>query len=165
MRKPIEELIDEYQKSMYVAAYSVCGNAEDAHDVVQDTFIRYYTSKKEFNDEQHLKAWLLRVAVNRAKDINRSFWHKVNTLEYDVGYEEYSGRAPVFEDEKDSELFSAVMKLPYKYRIVIHLFYYEDMSSSEIAGVLRISEANVRVRLTRGRKMLKERLKEEWQDD
>lgn len=164
MRKPIEELINEYQKNIYVAAYSICGNAEDARDVVQDTFIRYYTSKKEFNDEQHLKAWLLRVAVNRAKDINRSFWHKIYTLE-NSEYDEYSCKTPVLENEEDSDLFDAVMALPYKYRVVIHLFYYEDMNISEIAGVLRISEANVKVRLTRGRKMLKDKLKEEWQDD
>ena len=80
MREPIEVLINEYQRNLFAAAFSICKNAEDANDVVQETFIQYYTSKKEFEDEQHLKAWLIRVAVNKSKDITRSFWrrNKVN---------------------------------------------------------------------------------------
>jgi RNA polymerase sigma factor (sigma-70 family) len=58
-----------------------------------------------------------------------------------------------------------VMGLPEKYRIIIHLFYYEDYSIREIANILKISEANVKVRLTRGRTLLKKTLKEEWNDD
>ena len=71
----------------------------------------------------------------------------------------------VFETSESETLFETVMKLPEKYRIVIHLFYYEDYSVREIANVLRISESNVKVRLSRGRSILKEQLKEEWNDD
>ena len=74
MRQSLEELIEAYQKSLYAAAFNICRNTDDANDVVQDTFIQYYTTKKQFQDEEHLKAWLLRVAINRAKDISRSFW-------------------------------------------------------------------------------------------
>lgn len=161
MRKPVEWLVNEYQKNLFAASYAICGNAEDARDAVQDTFIRYYTSKKEFKDEQHIRAWLLRVAVNRAKDMNRSFWRRNKYGEY---IEELKN-TPVFENEEESDLFDAVMKLPEKYRMVIHLFYYEDMEIKEISKVLGISEANVKIRLSRGRKMLKDRLKEEWLDD
>ena len=76
MRQSLEELIEAYQKSLYAAAFNICRNTDDANDVVQDTFIQYYTTKKQFQDEEHLKAWLLRVAINRAKDISRSFWKK-----------------------------------------------------------------------------------------
>ena len=68
-------------------------------------------------------------------------------------------------NEKAEDLFAAVMALPLKYRVVIHLFYYEDYSVKEIADILNISRDNVKTRLTRGRKQLKERLKEEWKDD
>lgn len=71
----------------------------------------------------------------------------------------------VFETSESETLFETVMKLPEKYRIVIHLFYYEDYSVREIANILRISESNVKVRLSRGRSILKEQLKEEWNDD
>lgn len=70
-----------------------------------------------------------------------------------------------FETPESEELFETVMKLPEKYRIVIHLFYYEDYTVHEIADILRITESNVKVRLSRGRGMLKEKLQEEWKDD
>ncbi len=70
-----------------------------------------------------------------------------------------------FETPESEELFETVMKLPEKYRIVIHLFYYEDYTIHEIADILRITESNVKVRLSRGRGMLKEKLQEEWKDD
>jgi len=62
-------------------------------------------------------------------------------------------------------LFETVLSLPEKYRIVIHLYYYEDYSIREIAGVLKISESNVKVRLSRGRRLLRKTLKEDWEDD
>lgn len=70
-----------------------------------------------------------------------------------------------FDSPEFSELFEAVMKLPKKYRIVIHLFYYEDYSINEIADILKISVSNVKVRLSRGRRMLRETLEEGWEDD
>jgi RNA polymerase sigma-70 factor (ECF subfamily) len=142
-----------------VAAFNVCGNTEDAQDVVQDTFLQYHTSAKQFNDEQHIKAWLLRVAINKAKDKQRSFWHRrVTTLE---DYRE----TLTFDNEKEGDLLEAVMALPEKYRIVIHLFYYEDMSLHKISEILKISESNAKVRLSRGRSMLKSMLKEEFTND
>ena len=71
----------------------------------------------------------------------------------------------VFETPVAEELFETVMKLPEKYRIIIHLFYYEDYTTQEIADILKISLSNVKVRLSRGRMLLKEVLQEEWEDD
>ena len=68
----------------------------------------------------------------------------------------------VFETPESEHLFETVMGLPEKYRIVIHLFYYEDYSVREIGEILKISESNVKVRLSRGRMLLRETLKEEW---
>lgn len=70
-----------------------------------------------------------------------------------------------FETPESEELFETVMNLPEKFRIIIHLFYYEDYAIREIADILKISESNVKVRLSRGRLLLKERLQEEWEDD
>jgi RNA polymerase sigma factor (sigma-70 family) len=106
MRIPVEVLIQEYQRNLFVAAFNICGNSEDAQDVVQDTFIQYHTSTKQFNGKQHIKAWLLRVAINRAKDKQRSFWHrKITTLE---DYNE----TVVFDNDSEGELLEAVMSLP-----------------------------------------------------
>lgn len=155
MRQPLEALIERYQRSLYAAAFNICRNPEDANDAVQDTFIQYYTSGKEFRDEEHLKAWLLRVAVNRAKDITRSFWRRNK-----ISIEEYAEEIP-FENQEDRELFEAVMKLPEKYRDVIHLYYYEELSVKEIAGILGASQGSVKMRLSRGRSFLRDVFKEE----
>lgn len=70
-----------------------------------------------------------------------------------------------FETPESETLFETVMQLPKKYRIVIHLYYYEDYSVGEIAKILKLSESNVKTRLMRGRAKLREVLKEEWDDD
>lgn len=70
-----------------------------------------------------------------------------------------------FPDSKSRDLFEEVMKLPDKFRIVIHLFYYEDYSVREIADILKLSESNVKTRLSRGRALLRNSLKEEWEND
>lgn len=159
MRQPLQELIARYQQNLYAAAFSVCKNAEDAEDAVQDTFIQYHISKKEFESEQHIRAWLLRVVINKAKNANLTFWRN-----HKVPWEDYMEQIP-FETEQSHDLFETVMKLPEKYRIVIHLFYYEGYSIAEIADILKLSQSNVKVRLSRGRTMLKNQLQEEWDDD
>ena len=159
MRQPVQELAASYQGSLFAAAFNICKNAQDAEDVVQDTFVQYYTSKKEFESEQHIRAWLMRVAVNKAKNINRTFWRRNK-----ISIEEYM-ETLVFETPAAETLFETVMQLPDKYRIVIHLYYYEEYAVREIAQILKLSESNVKIRLSRGRAMLKETLKEEWDDD
>lgn len=159
MKQSTQELVKLYQSSLFAAAFNVCKNAQDAEDVVQDTFIQYYISNKEFDSEQHIRAWLIRVAINKAKNVNRTFWRQ-NKL----SLEDYM-ESLTFETPEDEHLFETVMSLPEKYRIVIHLFYYEDYSVSEIADILKLSQSNVKVRLSRGREMLRKILKEEWDDD
>ncbi len=159
MKPPVETLIEKYRNNLYVMAFSVCKNAHDAEDVVQDTFIQYWAIKKEFESEQHIRAWLLRVAINKAKNKNSVFFRR-NSLPL----EDYI-QTLTFESEESSELFEAVMHLPEKYRIVIHLFYYEDYSIKEIADILKLTQGNVKVRLSRARLLLRNTLKEGWDYD
>jgi len=159
MKQTLEELVERYQNNLFAVAFNVCKNAQDAEDVVQDTFLRYYTMKKEFDSEQHIRAWLIRVAINKAKNCNRTFWRRNK-----CSLEEYM-ETLTFETPESENLFETVMKLPEKYRIVIHLFYYEDYTVHEIAEILNLSESNVKVRLSRGRAVLKAALKDEWDDD
>lgn len=145
MRQPVQQLIERYQNSLYAAAFNTCQNQMDAEDVVQETFVQYYTSRKEFESEQHIRAWLLRVVINKARNINRTFWKKNK-----CSLEDYI-ETLTFPNSQSRDLFEEVMKLPDKYRIVIHLFYYEDYSVREIADILKLSESNVKVRLSRGK--------------
>ena len=159
MRPPLETLIETYRQNLYVAAFNVCKNTQDAEDVVQETFLQYWSQRKEFETEQHVRAWLFRVAINRAKNVNNSFFRRSS-----LPLEDYVNQL-VFPSEESAELFESVMKLPVKYRVVIHLFYYEDYSVQEIADILKLSQSNVKVRLSRGRAALRDTLKEAWNDD
>lgn len=159
MRQSLHELAAMYQDNLFAAAFNICRNAQDAEDVIQDTFVQYYTTKKEFENEQHIRAWLLRVAINKAKNVTRTFWRRNK-----VSIEDYM-ETLTFDTPESENLFETVMQLPEKYRIVIHLYYYEDYTVREIADILKLSESNVKTRLSRGRAMLKKELKEEWDDD
>lgn len=159
MRIPVQELVEMYKNNIYAAAFNICKSAEDAEDVVQDTFLQYYMTKKEFDDEKHIRYWILRVAINKAKNIQSSFRRKK-----EMSLEDYV-ETLTFETPESRELFEEVMKLPEKYRVVIHLFYYEDYSVKEIAKILRTTESSVKVRLSRGRAKLKDALKEGWEDE
>ena len=159
MKLTVEEIYRKYADRVFAAAFSVCRNQADADDVVQDTFIKYNASDDIFRDEEHMKAWLLRVAINRAKDIRTSFWRRNR-----VSWEEYM-EGHSFDEPEDGRLFEAVMKLPDKYRTVIHLYYYEEYSVGEIAGILHSRDGTIKSRLSRGRSLLKTMLMEEWNDD
>lgn len=159
MRIPVQDLVEMYKDNIYAAAFNICKSAADAEDVVQDTFLQYYMTKKEFDDEKHIRYWILRVAINKAKNIQSSFRRK-----NEMSLEDYV-ETLTFETPESRELFEEVMKLPEKYRVVIHLFYYEDYSVKEIAKILRTTESSVKVRLSRGRAKLKDALKEEWEDE
>lgn len=159
MKLSAEDAFRLYGDRVFSAAFSVAGNKDDADDAVQDTFIQYCSQSREFADGEHLRAWLLRVAINKAKDQKRAFWQK-----HRVSWEEYMEALP-FKEPEDKLLFESVMSLPAKYRAVIHLYYYEDYSISQIAQLLRIREGTVKSQLSRGRQLLKTKMMEEWNDD
>ena len=159
MRLPLDVVIERYKNSLFSAAFAVCKNPHDAEDIIQDTFLAYHASSTQFESERHIRAWLLRVAINKAKNVTTSFWRKNM-----VTLEEYM-ETLIFEESEDRGLFEAVMDLPEKYRIVIQLFYYEDYSIREIASLLHSREGTVKSHLSRGRMLLKTKLKEEWNDD
>lgn len=159
MKLLLDEAYEKYADNVFAAAFSVCRNNADADDIVQDTFIKYYSYDLDFLDEPHIKAWLLRVAINKAKDTMTSFWKRNK-----VTWEDYMDEL-TFEQPQDGRLFDAVMKLPDKYRIVIHLFYYEEYSIQEISKMLKSHDGTVKSQLNRGRKLLKKMLMEEWNDD
>ena len=159
MRLLTETLIEKYKDNLFAIAFHICKNQADADDVVQDTFIQYHTTDRQFDSEQHIKAWLIRVAINKSKNLMTTFWRR-----HSENLDDYIENLP-FETKESENIFEQVMRLKEKYRIVIHLFYYEEYSIREISEILNVSESNVKVRLTRGRKMLKQLLKEEWDDD
>ena len=155
MRSTLEEAFQKYGDRVFSAAFSILRNREDADDVVQDTFLKYHMAQIQYMDETHLKAWLLRVAINRARDITAAFWRKNR-----VSWEEYMDELEFVQPE-DRSLFQSVMSLPEKYRLVLHLYYYEECSIKEIASLLHTGEGTIKSRLSRGRALLKTILTED----
>ncbi len=148
------QIIDIYGDKVLRLAYSYVHNMSDAEDILQDTLIQYMKAAPSFDGEEHEKAWILRVAANISK--NKIKYNKYR--ETDELMEEL-----VAEDEEDlSFVWDAVKQLPGKYREVIHLFYQEGLTTSEIAKVLERKESTVRSDLLRGREKLKTILKEAY---
>lgn len=154
-------LVDDFAGHVYKTALTYCGNRSDAEDVVQNTFLKLLQRREQFADEEHAKKWLIRVAINESKNMCTSFWRKRI-----VPLEESDSISDIgFATEKESKLYDAVMQLKEKYRIVIHLYYYEEYSIKEIAKILHIKETTIQTRLMRARAKLKEALKEDWLDE
>ena len=130
-------------------------NRYEAEDVFQEVFLKLFRHKEGICNEEHLKAWLIRVTVNQCKSLAVTVWNKRRVSMESVAEQGEEMQA----DEGESEVYEAVKKLPPKYREVIHLFYYEELQIREIAAVLERNEATIKTQLARGRQMLEKMLK------
>ena len=135
---------------------------QDAEEVYQDVFVRYATEPTRFADDEHLKAWLLRVTVNRCRDCWRtSARHQAMSID-DFAESLASGapgaEAHLLKNESSQRLLCAVRALPPKLRAVVHLYYGEELPCERIADVLNITPSAVRMRLKRAREQLKRAL-------
>lgn len=150
----LEQVIRTYADMVYRLAYASMRNPTDADDVFQDVFLKYAEKSPSFASEEHRKAWLIRVTVNRCRSHYRSsWWKRISPLD-----EATQAAAPA---PADPELDEALSKLPAKYRTVIHLHYFENYDTSEIAALTGQRPSTVRAQLTRARQMLGELLKGE----
>lgn len=147
-----EAVIRRYSDMVYRLAFARTGNRSDAEDLYQEVFLRYLTRAPAFTSEDHRKAWLLRVAVNCANRFHTAPWRKRT----EPLSEALSVPAPEGED-----LWEELRRLPEKDRTVLHLYYYEDMTTEEIAKLLDRNPATVRSQLLRARAKLKKLLVEE----
>ena len=111
-----------------------------------------------FDDEEHLKAWLIRTTINLSKKMWGSIWRKKV-----VSLDNLPEQVYQFDTEEQDYIYSALCEIPTKYRTVLHLFYFEDMSVEQISKALKIRPGTVRMQLTRGREMMREKLKGEYQ--
>ena len=146
-------IYDKYHESVYRLAFAYCKNRADAEDITSEVFLKRFACRKTFETESHETAWMMRVTINLAKDMLRSFRYR-----FSVPLNE---SALVFESPEESEVYRAVMDLPAKYRSVIHLYYYEGYSVAEIARISGKSETAVQTQLYRARKLLRQMLGEE----
>lgn len=150
----MEEIYRRYHLSVYRLAYAYCKNREEAEDLTSEVFLKRFAYEKPFENDKHETAWIMRVTVNLAKDLLRSFRYRFSVPLDDADM--------TFEMEEESEVWHAVMNLPAKYRSVIHLYYYEGYSAAEVAQLTDSTETAVQTQLYRARKLLKQALGEEF---
>ena len=152
------EAVELYGDTVFRLAYSYLKNRADAEDVMQETLLKLYVEPKDFESPDHEKHWLLRVAANECRKLLRSPWRRR------TGPLDQAAEAAVFDRPAQSELFRQVMALPPKYRVPLYLYYYEELTTQEIADALGRSPSTVRTQLSRAREQLKSLLLEERSD-
>ena len=150
----MDTIIDRYQNTVYGLALARTGSRADADDVFQEVFLAYFQSGKTFRDEEHRKAWLLRTTINQSRRVTSSSWRQKT-----VPLSEREDVPVQFQDPEENEVWTALQSLAEDYRLPLYLFYCQELSTQEIAKALAIRPGAVRMRLTRGREQLRDKLK------
>lgn len=150
-KKMFAQYIHEYTPNMYRLALGILHNREDAEDAVSESVLKAYENLGTLRKKERFRAWLMQITANEAKRIYNKR-QKITPVE---NMEEYM---PVFQEEHH-ELWDVVMTMDLVYREVILLYYYEQLSIKEIAKALAVPEGTVKSRLSRGKKVLKEKWK------
>ncbi len=151
MEKNIDFVVEHYADMIFRTALSYLNERAEAEDVVSEVLMKYFTNCEnlDFTDGEHLKAWLIRVTINKCKDIFKSARFKRNTILEDIHANEFNW------SEAEIDIKRAMDKLDHKYRIVLYLYYYEEYKTEEIAEILHTSKGTVVSRLSRARDKLK----------
>lgn len=143
-------LVGLYRETVFRAAYCCLKSYAEAEDITQEVFLSLYTYSGDFNDDSHIKAWLLRVTINKCRNLLKSCFKRLS-----VPLDEAADKA-VYPEE--SGIIHLVMSLKPKLRTPLYMYYYEEYSVKEIAALLGEKETTITTRLSRGRKKLKELL-------
>ena len=143
----VEAVFESYGNMLYRTSFILLRNRQDAEDVLQETLIKYmeqaHKNETRWQDEEHIKAWLLRVSINLCKNRLRSAKRRAAVPLEQIGLS--------YEKEEDGRLMEALLQLPPKYKAVFLLYYVQGYQIKETAGILKLSEAAVKKRLERGR--------------
>lgn len=163
-----DEVMRLYTPTVYRIALTRLRNPADAEDISQDVFVRYFKANLTYESEEHRKAWLIRCAVNCANTAVSSAdrRHRDDSADFEkLAANIADGATPdetVERGEQRGAVLKAVMNLKPKYRTVIYLFYYEELSTAQIAETLKMRESTVRSQLSRARDLLKKDLRKNY---
>lgn len=148
----VNRVVERYSDTVRRLCMIYLKNDADTEDIFQTVFLKYVLSSVVFENDEHEKAWIIRVTINACKDLLKSFFHS-RTVPLDLIPEQPAELMP---DHR--EVLEAVLSLPQKYRDVVYLHYYEDYSAPEISRILGRNLNTVYTLLTRSRKLLREKL-------
>ena len=153
-KKWFGDMVHIYQKELYRLAFHILKNKEDAEDALQETLYRAYSHLGQLKNPEYFKTWMVRILLNTAFEMQKK---RKNNLELDE-YKDVIGKS---EDITTKIMLETVIReMDEKYQYVIFLYYYENYSVKEISEILNVSVMNVKQRLSRSRKFLKEKLSE-----
>ncbi len=153
LEKEFESVFENYGKMLYKIAFLYLGNVADAEDILQEVFIKYLKSDKPFKNDEHKKAWLIRVTQNKCKDYLKSPFRNSGSYDESTAFMHSNS-------DLNIDVIKKTVSLPQKYKSVIILHYYYNYSVKEISATLKISESAVKMRLKRGREILKMELED-----
>lgn len=156
-----EKIINKYGDMVYRIAVVYGNTKEDAEDIFQEVFLRLVTYNQRLQSEEHIRNWLIRVTVNCGKT-HKMNWIKHQTLPLE---EEIVADTESSQSEMEWKVYAAVKSLPEKYRIIIHLYYYEELSIKEISECLDRKEGTIKSQLARGRELLSRKLGKGFEDE
>ncbi len=159
----IADIMERYGTQMLRMAMLYLKDRALAEDAVQESFIKIYRSRASYDDSYPEKTWIMSILVNTCKDMLRSSWFRRISLS--AAIPEPVSASSDDEDPSDGRVIQQIEKLPLKYKDVILLYYYQEMTVAEIAQILGQTENCIRVRLNRARNLLKTRLKGWWNPD
>ena len=147
-----EELYEKYATDVLRVSYFYLGDRQKAEDVCQDVFVRLMSNAPELS-EGHEKAWLLKVALNRCRDLWRGAWMKRVVLGSPM-FDMIPAPDETSRSDEEEAMMTVIYQLPASFREVILLHYYQGYSISEIAEMMELPEGTISSRLSRGRKKL-----------
>ncbi len=150
INEKITETLEKYSDMVRRICFLYLKNSADVDDIFQEVFLKLLQRKSPFDSDEHEKAWLIRVTINKCKDVFKSFWHRnIDPIE---------NAELIFEDNADKELMQVVLSLPKKYKDVIYLYYYEGYSVPEMSKLLDKKENTIYSHLHRAKALIKEKL-------
>ncbi|MFS4494632.1 RNA polymerase sigma factor [Maribacter sp. 2308TA10-17] len=154
------KLYKQYCDGMFCVAMRFLKNADDAEDVIQESFIKAFQKIDQFKGDVTFGAWLKRIVINKSIDFLKA--KQLKKVELDEGYMQVTSDEDwsVEDDISIDEVKQAINGLPEKYKYVVMMFLMEGFDHSEISQVLNISQSACRTRLLRGKGLLKELLKD-----
>lgn len=149
LNESLRRVLRTYSQSLIKIAFAYLKNVADAEEAAQEVFLAYLQKRPVFDNGEHEKAWFIRSTINKSKNMLKAGW--------------FRSRNPVPEDlsylpKEENEVLQAVLALDDKYRLPIHLHYYEGYSIQEIAAILQAKPATVGTWLARGRMLLREKI-------
>lgn len=162
MNTEYTEAVKAHSEMIYRLALAGTANVHDAEDIAQTVFMKLFRSRKKFSDAEHMKAWLIRVAVNEIRQMKRSPWFRKRD---DDEIPEIPDSSDITADTENKLVYDAVMSLKQDMRIAVILHYYYDYPCADIAKMTGTKEATVRTRLRRAREQLKTILKEDHENE